>query len=86
VSINQLASFTVDVSPRGFCVELMGRVLRPSSVVEGTIQVGERMLPFAGLVAWARQGDWNVRGKMGIRFTKVPHEFADLAKLTPGAR
>ena len=82
VTLHQFASFTVDVSAGGFCIELMGRVLQPGSAVEGAIQVGERTIPFGGRVAWARQGDRNVRGRMGVHFTSIPNDFLVLARLT----
>jgi hypothetical protein len=73
-------SFTVDVSSSGFCAELL-RVLAPGSHVEGTIQVGPNDVPFEGSVVWAKAGDayLGLRGRMGILFTRVGADLADLS-------
>ncbi len=90
VRIGRLVAFTADVSATGFCAELRGQVLPKGTAVEGSFQIGERSIPFTGHVAWSRRGDWhlNVHGRMGIRFTQVAPEFAELAvsSTTPGVK
>ena len=83
VMVGSTPSFTTDVSTRGFCMELLGRVLPPGTPVFGTIQVKGGEVAFQGRVAWAKRGDWhlNVRGKMGVRFTQVALNFLQLAEL-----
>lgn len=68
VQLDHGASFTIDVSPRGFCLGSV-RILPPRSPVEGTIRVdGGTPIPFQGRVAWAAPGDrrLNLPGKMGV--------------------
>jgi hypothetical protein len=72
--------FTVDVGGGGFCSESL-RVLAPGTPVEGTFQLKEGgQVRFEGHVVWARAGDArvNIRGRMGIRFTRVGPGLADL--------
>jgi hypothetical protein len=80
VSLGRLVAFTANVSTTGFCAELRGQVLPKGSTVEGSFQIGAKSIPFTGYVAWSRQGNWhlNVHGRMGIRFTHVAPEFADM--------
>jgi len=70
------SSFTVDVGGGGFCTELM-RVLPPGTPVEGSLYVEGSEVAFAGLVAWAKRGEarMNLRGRMGVRFTRIPYDF-----------
>jgi PilZ domain len=72
----RLHAFTADVSPSGFCAELM-QVFLPGSLVHGTIEVGAESYPFRGEVAWARPGNpmASVRSRIGVRFLTVPDEL-----------
>jgi len=71
--------FTVDVGGGGFCSESL-RVLAPGTPVEGSFQLKERQVVFEGHVVWAKAGDAraNIRGRMGIRFSRVGPGYADL--------
>jgi hypothetical protein len=73
------SSFTVDVGRGGFCTELM-RVLPEGTDIAGSILVDGKEIPFAGSVAWNKPGDagLGLRGRMGIRFTKITGDFAKL--------
>jgi len=73
VDLGHTTALTVDVSTGGFCVELM-RVLPPGSPLDGSIHVLGRELAFGGQVVWARQPEvgLNMRGRMGVRFTRPP--------------
>jgi len=75
------SSFTVDVGEGGFCTELM-RVLPPGTPVEGSLHVNGSEVAFAGEVAWARPGvaRMNLRGRMGVRFTRIPGGFGRLVE------
>jgi hypothetical protein len=77
VTTSDSSWFTADLCPDGFCAEMM-RVLPLRTVVEGVIHVKETQVPFAGEVAWAKRGDWhlNLRGRMGLRFTRVGSKLA----------
>jgi len=77
--LGSAVSFTLDVSAGGFCTESM-RVLMPGTPVEGSIEANGKSVSFAGRVAWNVPGDssLNVRCKMGIAFSKVAPEIADL--------
>ncbi len=77
------SSFTIDVCAGGFSTELM-RVLPPGTAVAGSIWVGEKEFAFSGRVAWAKPGDstLNLRGKMGVRFTKLAGDFPQLGELS----
>jgi len=79
VRIGSSSSFTADVGGGGFCVRLM-RVLPVRSAVEGSIQVGEQVLPFAGRVAWVELGDrhLNLPGRMGVQLTRIAASFRGL--------
>lgn len=76
VTIAGSSTFTSDVSATGFCVELM-RVLPAGSVISGTISLKGQEFSFEGKVAWAKAGDMrlNMRGKMGVAFTRIPESF-----------
>jgi hypothetical protein len=79
VMLGSAVSFTLDVSNGGFCTESM-RVLTPGTPVEGSIEGNGKKVSFAGRVAWNVPGDstLNVRGKMGITFSTVSPEIANL--------
>ena len=79
VMLGNSLSFTLDVSNGGFCTESM-RVLMPGTPVEGSIEGNGKRISFAGRVAWNTPGDatLNVRGKMGIAFSRVSPEISDL--------
>jgi hypothetical protein len=83
VLIGQATAFTIDVSPGGFCVELM-RVFPPGSDVEGKLSLGSQDFPFTGKVAWAKAGDLrlNQRGRMGIRLTGIDNAYYTLFSQT----
>jgi len=82
VVLEHSPSFTVDVGPRGFCIELL-RVLPPGSPVEGTLQLKSTDVPFAGRVVWAKSGNASLglRGRMGVSFSSVAPEYAELFSL-----
>ena len=75
VTVGPASWFTTDVSAGGFSGEVM-RVLPAGAAVEGTIDVRGAKVAFLGDVAWAERGDWhlNLRGRMGVRFTRVAPE------------
>jgi hypothetical protein len=77
VMLGTAVSFTLDVSAGGFCTESM-RVLMPGTPVEGSIEGNGRNVSFAGRVVWNVPGDstLNVRGKMGIAFSRVSPEMS----------
>jgi hypothetical protein len=79
VALPHTPSFTIDVSAGGFCAELM-RVLPEGTPVEGSINVNGKEIAFAGQVAWARPGNarMNLRGRMGVCFTRIAADFARL--------
>jgi hypothetical protein len=47
--------------------------------------VGEREIPFTGLVAWAKAGDarMNLRGRFGVRFDTAIPELVDRSAPPP---
>jgi hypothetical protein len=69
-------AFTADLSPGGFCVELM-RALPPGATVHGALEFAGERYDFTGQVAWARAGDprLSVRSRIGIRFTGIANAF-----------
>jgi hypothetical protein len=79
VTVGAGSWFTMDVCAGGFCAELM-RVLPLRALVEGAIHVKGMQVPFAGVVVWARRGDWhlNLRGRMGVQFTRIASDLARL--------
>jgi hypothetical protein len=79
VTVDAGSWFTTDVCAGGFCAELM-RVLPLRTFVEGALHVKGMEVPFAGEVVWARRGDWhlNLRGRMGVRFTRIASDLARL--------
>jgi hypothetical protein len=76
------SAFTLDVGAGGFCTELM-RVLPAGSRVYGSLLVKGAEVAFAGLVAWAKPGEarMSLRGRMGVRFTRIPQDFATLVNV-----
>lgn len=71
-----LPVYTRDVSSGGFQADLL-QPLRPGSHVQGSIAVGEEELPFEGEVVWTRQhAGAHLRGRWGLRFTRLPADFA----------
>jgi hypothetical protein len=86
VLIANATAFTIDISPGGFCVELM-HVQKPGTDVTGTLSMGEQNFPFTGQVAWARSGDMrlNQRGRMGIRLTGIENSYYQLFTAPPSA-
>src|SRR5256885_9934389 len=79
VMLGNSVSFTLDVSNGGFYTESM-RVLSLGTPVEGSIEGNGKRVSFAGRVVWNMPGDsmLNVRGKMGIAFSRVGPEMSDL--------
>jgi CheY-like chemotaxis protein len=79
VKIGPGASFTIDVSPKGFATEAM-RVLSAGSAVRGSIEARGRTVSFEGRVVWSTPGDASlgVRGRMGISFTSASRELLEL--------
>ncbi len=75
VTVGTTPVFTTDIGPGGFSVEVM-RVQPPGTVVQGSIRIEGREVDYAGEIAWARQGapHMALRGRMGIRFTRLPAE------------
>ena len=73
VSLSGSSAFTIDVSPQGFCTEML-RIPPVGTPVQGSIRVKEAEYAFAGRVVWARPGDprMNLRGRMGVSFTELP--------------
>jgi len=71
-----IASFTADVSPGGFCIEAM-QVLPKGTTVHGTIGLGSAEFPFTGKIAWALAPDSRIgkRGRMGVQFTGIANDF-----------
>jgi hypothetical protein len=82
VTLGRTCSFTIDVCAGGFSTELM-RVLPPGTALTGSIRVGDKDFAFAGQVAWANPGssNLNLRGRMGVRFTKFAGDFSQLVRL-----
>ncbi len=81
VTLPHCRSFTADVGPGGFAAEVL-RVLPPGTRVDGTLELGERSVPFAGKVAWAKAGDpyMGIRGRIGVVFTDAPAELVELLR------
>jgi hypothetical protein len=79
VTLDRTSSFTLDVGAGGFSTEMM-RVLPPGTPVMGQIRMQEIQVAFTGRVVWSRPGDarMNLRGRMGVRFSKIRPDFPDL--------
>lgn len=79
VTVERTPSFTLDVGPGGFATEVM-RVLPPGTPVVGQIRLPDVDVVFVGEVAWAKPGDarMNLRGRMGVRFSRIRPDFAAL--------
>jgi hypothetical protein len=79
VSFAQTSSFTLDVSTGGFATEMM-RVPPPGTPLVGRIRMQEVQVPFSGQVVWSKPGDarMNIRGRMGVRFSRIRDDFPSL--------
>lgn len=79
VELNGSSSFTVDVSPGGFCLETMRPALPGSSVI-GKLRMADRDLEFTGVVCWAKASEprLQMRGRVGVRFTSIHPDFFHL--------
>jgi hypothetical protein len=79
VQLDRAASFTIDVSPKGFCLGSM-KVLPMGSKLQGFIRVdGGMPIPFEGRVAWIAPGDrrLNLPGKMGVALSQPVPELVE---------
>lgn len=76
VEVNGEQLFTSDVSPGGFCVEVM-TVLSPGSDVKGTLRINDASFAYSGRVQWAAAGERRIskRGRMGVRFLGIDPGF-----------
>ncbi len=79
VTLGGLKTFTADISPRGFAVELM-QALHPGMDLQGKIELCGEEFDFTGKVCWAKQGEprLNIRGRFGVTFTGIHHSFFTL--------
>lgn len=79
ITVGTTPVFTADIGPGGFAVELM-RVQPPGTVVQGSIRLDGRELAYAGEIAWAKAGapHMSVRGRIGVRFTRLAPEAKTL--------
>jgi len=98
VTLNDQVAFTVDVCGGGFCAVLL-RPISPGKLISGAIQAGERSVPYAGRVVWAKGGAvyHGIRSRVGVAFTTVDAslalsafleergDFADGLPVEPGA-
>lgn len=75
VTVGTTPVFTADIGPGGFSAELM-RVQPPGTAVHGSVRLDGHEVGYAGEVAWARPGapHMSLRGRMGVRFTRLPQE------------
>ncbi len=82
VALGKTALFTLDLSPGGFCAELL-HPLAPGTPVAGSLALGMRDFPFTGQVVWAREGDARRtrRGRIGVRFTGIENRFFDVFRI-----
>jgi len=78
------SAFTVDIGAGGFCTEVM-RVLPAGTAIQGSLLVDGAEVAFAGQVAWTKAGEarMSVRGRMGVRFTRIPQDFARIVDEKP---
>jgi hypothetical protein len=83
----RLAAVTAEVSETGFSAEMM-QVFLPGSKVHGTINCGDRELPFRGVVSWAEPGHphLSIASRFGVRFTAEVEGLSELLhqNLPPG--
>jgi len=79
VTVGSTPVFTLDVGPGGFAAEMM-RALPVGTLVEGSIRLNGVEVGYAGMVVWARRGDphMSLRGRIGVRFTRLPGEVRRL--------
>jgi len=75
ITVGTTPVFTADIGPGGFAVELM-RVQAPGTAVAGSIRLNGSEVGYAGEIAWAKAGapHMSLRGRMGVRFTKLSPE------------
>lgn len=78
-SANGSAGFTVDISPGGFCAELM-KVPIPGTSVNGALELQGERFDYQGTVRWAMAGEPRIghRGRIGIQFTSISNAFFEL--------
>lgn len=76
MALGNVLVFTRDLSPGGFCAEMM-HVLAPGTSVAGTLALGGRDFPFTGRVSWSQSGDPKRarRGVVGVCFTGIENGF-----------
>ncbi len=76
VALGKMAVWSWDLSPRGFCAELL-HVLAPGELSTGSILLGVKEFPFTGEVVWSNAGDplRARRGRIGVRFTGIEPRF-----------
>jgi hypothetical protein len=76
VALGRVAIFTTDVSPGGFCAEMI-HALAPGSVVTGSIVLSAKTFPFEGQVVWSKAGEPRLTrlGRIGVRFTNIENRF-----------
>jgi len=69
----------MDVGPGGFAAEIM-RALPSGTPVEGTMRLNGVDVGYTGQVVWALSGEphLNLRGRIGVRFTRLPGEVKRL--------
>ena len=75
----RVPAVTAEVSEMGFSAE-MAQVFLPGSKVHGTINCGERELPFRGVVSWAEPGHphRSITSRFGVRFTDEVEGLSEL--------
>lgn len=75
VTVGTTPAFTADIGPGGFSAEFM-RVQPPGTPVEGSIRIAGSEIGYAGEIAWAKAGapHMSLRGRIGVRFTRLPPE------------
>ena len=76
VTLPHCRAFTTDIGSGGFCTDV-ARVLPVGTRLEGMIEIGVRLVPFTGTIAWAAAGDAYIglRGRMGILFSATMLEL-----------
>lgn len=79
VTVGSATVFTMDVGAGGFAAEIM-RALPSGTPVQGTLRLNGVDVGYAGQVVWARPGEphLNLRGRIGVRFTRLPGEVKQL--------
>lgn len=76
VALGRHVVFTADLSPGGFCAELL-HPLDPGQPVSGSISLAAKDFPFTGEVVWSRPAHPRMRalGRIGVRFTSIENRF-----------